>query len=198
MADHFTRFSFAVPLDGAVQIEWATQAVAYIESVRDEQHNPVDTDEFFAVLPEDPEFYSYGVEVDEDGLWFHDEESGSIDDLIPFVQAYLAKFDPKGSVGAEWADVCSRPIIDSFGGGGILITATGYTSMHSGQWIYEQTKPLWENDLIQFARLLDEIRATQENIDYDALCESMDLEADRIVELFERAMVVFEKSKEGT
>lgn len=54
---------------------------------------------------------------------------------------------------------------------------------------------LWDNDLIQFARLLDEIRATQENLDYDSLCESMDLEPDDIDELFERAMKVFERAK---
>jgi hypothetical protein len=53
----------------------------------------------------------------------------------------------------------------------------------------------WEDDLVQFARLLCEIVATQDNLQIDALCESMDLLPENINELFERANVVWEKSK---
>lgn len=45
----------------------------------------------------------------------------------------------------------------------------------------------WDNDLIQFARLLCEIMATQNNIDFAALAESMDLEESEIKEIFDRA-----------
>ena len=58
-------------------------------------------------------------------------------------------------------------------------------------------KPLWENDLIQFARLVAEI-------DYEGgytstllrrLEDSMDLEKDEIFEIVDRAKSVFEQSK---
>jgi hypothetical protein len=55
---------------------------------------------------------------------------------------------------------------------------------------------MWENDLVQFARLLCEIVATQENLDAEALCESMDLSLDEVDELFERAHQVWEQAKE--
>ena len=57
--------------------------------------------------------------------------------------------------------------------------------------------PKWNNDIIQFARLLTEINATVEfsDNDFEALCESMDLEKDRIHELFNRADKLFEKAK---
>lgn len=52
----------------------------------------------------------------------------------------------------------------------------------------------WNNDLVQFARLLCEIAATQD-VDFDALSESMDLPKQCVDELFERAHVVFEGCK---
>ena len=54
---------------------------------------------------------------------------------------------------------------------------------------------LWENDHVQFARLLAEIVATQEKLDIDALCTSMDLTPDDIDELFERAQMCWEAYK---
>jgi len=53
----------------------------------------------------------------------------------------------------------------------------------------------WANDLVQFARLLCEIRATQDELDVDGLCESMDLDPDDIGELFDRANDVWEHAK---
>ncbi len=54
----------------------------------------------------------------------------------------------------------------------------------------------WDNDEIQFARLLCEIAATQDNIDLPALAESMDLSVAQVNVLFDRANAVFERSKE--
>ena len=54
----------------------------------------------------------------------------------------------------------------------------------------------WEDDSIQFPRLLCEIMATQENFDFDLLCDSMDLENERIHELLDRANTAWEKTKE--
>lgn len=68
-----------------------------------------------------------------------------------------------------------------------------YENSHS--WLHRKAKPLWEDNDIQFARLLDEIRATQ-GLDMKALCESMDLSPDRVEELFERAMKIWDDWKE--
>lgn len=57
-----------------------------------------------------------------------------------------------------------------------------------------QTNPLWDDNTIQFARLLCEIMATQ-NVDYEALCESMDLTDADINDLFDRADDVWERAK---
>ena len=56
---------------------------------------------------------------------------------------------------------------------------------------------MWDNNLVQFARLLCEIVATQEDFDSDALCYSMDLEAADLDDLFDRAHNVWESAKEA-
>ena len=57
----------------------------------------------------------------------------------------------------------------------------------------------WEDNSIQFPRLLAEILATQEDLDWSALCTSMDLEHVRqLDELFERADREWERIKAKT
>lgn len=53
----------------------------------------------------------------------------------------------------------------------------------------------WNDDLVQFARLLCEIVATHSEIDYAGLCASMDLDYDEVDELFERAHNSWERAK---
>ena len=53
----------------------------------------------------------------------------------------------------------------------------------------------WSDDSVQFPRLLAEISATQPNLDFEALCASMDLEIDDINDIFDRADEAWEKIK---
>jgi hypothetical protein len=53
----------------------------------------------------------------------------------------------------------------------------------------------WNDDAIQFARLLAEINATQE-LNLEELCDSMSLTEDEVNQLFERAHEAWEKIKE--
>ena len=60
------------------------------------------------------------------------------------------------------------------------------------------SRSLWNNDRIQFARLLSEIESNPStHINLDKLGESMDLNKDRVIELFERAENYFRKIKES-
>jgi len=56
--------------------------------------------------------------------------------------------------------------------------------------------PLWENNLIQFARLLSEISAIENHPTMaDNLCASMDISPEELEQLFERAHNSWEKAK---
>ena len=63
------------------------------------------------------------------------------------------------------------------------------------KWL-EATEGPWFSNAIQFPRLIEEIQATQ-NLDLDALADSMDLEKEDLYELFERARVEWEHIKES-
>ncbi|MGW8177993.1 MAG: hypothetical protein ACWGQW_04265 [bacterium] len=59
---------------------------------------------------------------------------------------------------------------------------------------FEQTNPLWDDDAIQFPRLISEIAANVQftNDDWDLLLDSMDLDELDILELFDRADFAWE------
>ena len=51
------------------------------------------------------------------------------------------------------------------------------------------------DNLIQFARLICEINATQDNLDWIALLKEMDMRAAELADLFEQAHIVWETYK---
>ena len=55
----------------------------------------------------------------------------------------------------------------------------------------------WDNNTIQFPRLLAEIMATQDALNIPALAESMDLTVDEVGELFDRADAAWQRIKAG-
>ena len=56
---------------------------------------------------------------------------------------------------------------------------------------------MWNNNEIQFARLLCELAAANESLAIEDVARSMDLEVEEVDELFERAHEVFEEAKEN-
>lgn len=61
-------------------------------------------------------------------LWLRDDVSGDPERLIQFVTLCAAEFGLKGRWGFQYANTCSRPQLNSFGGGAhILDLGTGDT-----------------------------------------------------------------------
>ena len=66
-------------------------------------------------------------------LWMRDEETGDPERLIQFVKRCAEEFNLTGRWGFQYANTCSRPRLDGFGGGAhVLDLATGETV----DWIY--------------------------------------------------------------
>ena len=53
----------------------------------------------------------------------------------------------------------------------------------------------WQNDKLQFARLLSEISATQDTLDLEVLATEMDLRIEEVNQLFDRAHHAWERGK---
>jgi len=61
-------------------------------------------------------------------LWLRDDVSGDLERLIQFVKLCAAEFGLKGRWGFQYANTCSRPRLNAFGGGAhILDLGTGET-----------------------------------------------------------------------
>lgn len=86
--------------------------------------------------------YDEDEDEDEDGdpkcLWLHDDEGNcNPEHVAAFVCKLAQQFNLKGKWGFEWADTCSRPLLDSFGGGAIAIDlATGVVeNLRTFEWL---------------------------------------------------------------
>ncbi|MBX3583250.1 MAG: hypothetical protein KF810_15275 [Rhizobiaceae bacterium] len=59
-------------------------------------------------------------------LWIRDEDHGDPEHVITFVRRCAEVFNLDGLWGFQWADTCSRPRLDGFGGGAHVVDlATG-------------------------------------------------------------------------
>jgi hypothetical protein len=72
-------------------------------------------------------------------LWVSDKDGGGdIDHVVALLQAYLKKFDPKGSFGISWSGTCSKPRPGEFGGGAIFVTAKKVEWMTTWDWLQKK------------------------------------------------------------
>jgi len=73
-------------------------------------------------------------------LWMRDDETGDPEHVIQFVKRCAREFGLTGLWGFQYANTCSRPRIDGFGGGAhVLDLATGETVAwtYTGGWLPE-------------------------------------------------------------
>lgn len=81
---------------------------------------------------DDKEWYGFMVQPNPESgpgdLWIHDGGEGDIDEVIEFVQHCAQTFGLTGRWGFQYAETCSKPRLDGFGGGAhVLDLATGET-----------------------------------------------------------------------
>ena len=73
-------------------------------------------------------FVSVPPETGGTQIWIRDEGSGDPEAVIQFVKICAAEFGLKGRWGFQYANTCSKPRLDGFGGGAhALDLATGET-----------------------------------------------------------------------
>lgn len=83
---------------------------------------------------------SVAFEENEDGIWFHDDEGAvNIEALCDVLQLWLSEIsDDTRSIGFEWANTCSKPRLDAFGGGAAFIRKDEVRFMNTGSWLHER------------------------------------------------------------
>ena len=131
MADYFTNFSLALPLNPeqrqyAVQI--AEQALAY----RNEEVPFPDT--FPEALKDETEDWCFETEADNEGIWIHSQYGGQ-ESACAFIQHLLQKYDFAPAVAFEWSHDCSKPLTDAYGGGAAFVTSTEIETFSTHEWL---------------------------------------------------------------
>lgn len=60
-------------------------------------------------------------------IWGHSDESFFIEGTVSLVQETMIRFAVAGVFTIRWADTCSKPAYDEFGGGAVVFNATDAT-----------------------------------------------------------------------
>jgi len=147
MADYFTQYSVQVEARSVEEFAWFTARCEEMFGAAPEEWSetaPWAADlarEILGLDPEDlcgnPEYkmeeprelYKFG------SVWFHEDTSGSPIIVALLMVYYLRTFHPKGCFSIIWADTCSKPRLDGFGGGAHFVTADGIQSMSVYDWV---------------------------------------------------------------
>ena len=108
MADYFTHFSCVLDVGAPENVDRALD-------IYDTATTPIDD------LPLSRGFFLSQQEESPNKLWIHDEGSGDPECVIKFVLLCAEKFDLNGLWGFEYANTCSKPRLDAFGGGAHVI-----------------------------------------------------------------------------
>ncbi|MEH3099682.1 hypothetical protein [Sphingomonas adhaesiva] len=117
MADYYTHFS-CVPDVGTP--DNAAHAL--------DLYNALAEDGASEEPPSDGFLLSIEPEHSGTKLWMRDDDSGDQEHLIAFVRRCATAFGLTGRWGFQYANTCSRPRLDGFGGGAhVLDLATGET-----------------------------------------------------------------------
>ena len=129
MADYFTHFSCLLDVGTP---ENAASALNLYNALSEE-----------GALEEPPsEGFLLSIQPEHGGsnLWMRDDVTGDPERIIQFVKRCAATFNLTGRWGFQYANTCSKPRLDGFGGGAhVLDLATGETVswINTDGWLAE-------------------------------------------------------------
>ena len=111
MADYFTHFSCVLDTGDPKKALRAMDILARLRA-EDEEADEPQFGGFDVMLQDGP-----GSTV----LWIHDDDQGDVEGVIAFVLRLAEELDLSGLWGFDYANTCSRPRIDAFGGGAHVV-----------------------------------------------------------------------------
>ena len=125
MANNYRAFSQMIKEITAEEKDW-------IENEAQKTEEDYDGYDYDGWLGFDYEFTA------QNSFWIYTEESGDPSRVAQFVQAFLKEFRPSEVFVMNWADFCSKPRIEEFGGGAIVVSADRIKVMDSYCWAENQ------------------------------------------------------------
>lgn len=137
MANNYTTFSAMLPIKTVKEAEWVEKTLSQIEAMCDGEDGkyPAWMSDF-----EEVGYLGFDTELHTEGLWIYTEESGIVDHVAIFVRAFLKEFHPDKFWKMTWACTCSKPRVDEFDGGAMIVTATTISFMNADRWFAQAKK----------------------------------------------------------
>ena len=175
MADYFTQFSFVIPATPE-QGNWFTRVHALVTELighaedgeaRKNIEGPQDivSAALGQVEKRDGDPCLHVVHDDKEGtLWVSAEDSGDVDYTADLVQAFLKRFDLDLVVGFQWANTCSKPQLNAFGGGAVVISRRNANWFDTATFVETAVKV--ETERLRL-KLDDELEGTDLDDDVD-------------------------------
>ena len=123
MADYYTQFSFLLPIDEEADVtkEKIEEWLELLGEDRELQHfhpNEQEESETWEAIKDD-----FEMEMTRDGVWVYAEDGGEPQAAFMLTRDFLRHFHPDSKgISIGWANVCSRPILDAYGGGAMVVT----------------------------------------------------------------------------
>jgi hypothetical protein len=113
MANYFCQFSCLLDVG-------SSESADHADAIRGELAAELDRHEGAAL--------GFEMEIDHEtgpgALWIYSDEYGEPEHVTRFVLRCAEAFDLKGAWGFCWSLTCSKPRIDAFGGGGLVLDLT--------------------------------------------------------------------------
>lgn len=88
------------------------------------------------------DYVDFEWSLDENTMRIYADEAGTPELVAAFLQQYLEKFQPKGSLWFSWAYTCSKMRAGEFGGGAAFVTAKRIDFVDTALWAEEQAEKL--------------------------------------------------------
>lgn len=152
MATYTTSFSFTVPVTAPESAVLELVEAAELAAEGSPQ----------SIFGEDQQPGGLHFEAHDDGVWVTDQGGeGNIHGAIAAVDFLLTRAGSPDEVIFDWADGCSRPLEDAYGGGTVRITSTSTRMLH--------TSNVWP-----LVSVIDQVRANLADSDQDNLVELLD------------------------
>jgi hypothetical protein len=121
MADYYTHFSFVVDVKNREQADGLKKMLT--DAANEE------------LLKDEDELLSTPWSLEDEGdltiFWIRSDESGQVDLIVDILAKWQEDFKYEQPICFEWAYTCSKPRLNAFGGGSVLI--------HKGEAHYTNT-----------------------------------------------------------
>jgi hypothetical protein len=130
MANHYTQFSFIIPLEPD-EVAWVQRVLHdadRAEEIEGEEEQVLKThgpaQKFFMYIFEERNHGNEWAIHTEGGthVWIHADEGSDLEAAALFAQAYLRCFHPQQAIAFTWCEFCDKPRAGAFSGGGCFIT----------------------------------------------------------------------------